>query len=1173
MGSLSSSQRFRLLVAGAVFAVFLVAVAGFFFWKSRYSGHDNYRDMVSAFYTGAIALEVGDPDHSFSNLTLATQLHPEEPASWADLALYYLRLPSPNYKEASKALTRARALAPKNGRILGIAGLLEAQQFHLPAAIAIYQQAIQSDPKNLPARYALATLLDQQAAPGAEAQVLEQYQAIYDDAPDNIFAASTLAVAAAKARNGDLTRRVAARLSTRSASWTPKARQALTDVQKALGGPDPRASVIPLSILQNLLQQTANGVYGDDRIAVAGDEKKPGIPITRFLALPLPPPTPASPDTALKLTPQPLAAPAPGPWAWAQTAFLTSNASPSLLVASGREVRAGKSTLAFPGGPRETPPSPEGVVVFDMNNDANKRADPDADISLDIACAGAGGMRLYRQGKGGAFGDVTGQSHLPPDILGGAYTGVWGADIEADGDLDLILGSASGQPTVLRNNGEGTWNVLHPFGPEKAGLMQWAWADLDGDGLPDAAFMDGQGRLIVFENKRSGVFTPWPVPADLGQVAALSAADPDRDGTQDLVVLTSEGVIRRLSRRADESGWDVVGMGRASAPPADGSARLRWADLDNNGALDLIVTSSQGSQVLLGDPQGKLTPLPAPIEAHSVSMDAQAVNGRLDLIGLNAQNQPVRLVNTGSKNYGWQDVRLRGGGVDGDRRNNAFGLGGEIGLRAGLLYESQVITGLVTHFGLGGYARADYVRNLWPNGKSQGEFTLHSRDLTKVADRTLIGSCPWLFADDGTGANADAGMKFVTDFIWRSPLGLRINAQDTAGVVQTRDWVKVRGDQLKARDGFYNLRITADLWETHFFDEVKLMTVDHPIGTEVNVDERFSIPPPPLEVYAMTPPQPVVRATDDRGQDVTDVVRARDGRYLDTFGVGAYQGVTRNHWVTLDLGPTLPPGKTWLVGVGWIHPTDSSINVALGQGHHIPPHDLSLEVPDGKGGWKVAKPHLGFPEGKNKTVLIPLAGLLGPGQPHQLRLRTNMEIYWDFLGTAQALPQATMKQRTLPLSDATLRYRGFSATHQASHSSPEIPDYAHLAQTGPRWLDLEGYCTRFGDVRELLTKTDDRYVIMNAGDEMVLRFTAPPPPPPGWTRDYVLMGDGWEKDGNFNTAFSRTVLPLPSHLRPAYNTPPGRLEDDPVYKAHPQDWVTYQTRWVSQRRFHEALRP
>jgi len=1156
MNPLSSSQRLRRTLFIAVPAVSLIILVGFLIWKWNYSGRDNYRDMVSAFYTGVIALEVGDDEHAFSGLTLATQIDAQEPAAWADLGLYYLRHNNPD--EARKALQKAQDLAPKNAQIAALFGLLAAQSQRYDEAAAAYQKAVGLDPSDLRARYALEKALEQQAGPGADAEMRKQLQAIYDAAPDNLFAELELAIPAAKAGEGDTARRVVARVATHSASWSAETKDYLRQAQKAVAGPDPRAAAIPLQFLQNLLKETPQ--YQNDAAAIGGDAGTLGAPLDKFLVLPSPSPTPAAPDTALKFTPQPLPTPAPGPWAWAQTALLDGNGSPALLVANGKEVRAGSVSMPFPGGPKAVPPGPDGVAAFDARNTG----------LLDLACAGAGGLRLYQQGAGGTFTDVTGQAKLPANIINGVYSGVWAADIVTGGQLDLVLGAADGPPTVLRNNGEGTWTVLHPFGPAKAGLAQWAWADLDGDGLPDAAYVDGQGRLVVLQNKRAGAFAPWPLPADMGKVAALSAADPDRDGTQDLIVLTTDGAIRRLSRRADGGGWDVADLGRASAPPADGSARLHWADLDNNGALDLIVTSSEGSQVLLGDAQGKLTALAAPTDAISVSPDAQAAKGRLDLIGLDAQGRPVRLVNTGSKNYGWQEVRLRAAS-QGDKRNNTYGVGGEISLRAGLLYETQIVSGPVTHFGMGGYAKADGIRIVWPNGATQAEFTLKADQLAEAPER-LKGSCPWLLADDGTGATADAGMKFVTDFIWRSPLGLRINAQDTAGVVQTRDWVKVRGDQLKARDGYYNLRITADLWETHFFDEVKLMTVDHPIGTEVNVDERFSIPPPPLAVEAMTPPQPVVRATDDRGQDVTDVVRARDGRYLDTFGVGQYQGVTRDHWVTLDLGP-MPAGPSWLVGVGWIHPTDSSINVALSQGHHTPPRDLSLEVPNGKGGWKAAKPHLGFPEGKNKTVLIPLTGLFGPGVPHQVRLRTNMEIYWDFLGTAQALPPKTMKRQMLPLSDATLRYRGFSATHQANWSSPELPDYSHLAQTGPRWLDLEGYCTRFGDVRELLAKTDDRYVIMNAGDEMVLRFAAPPPPAPGWARDYVLIGDGWEKDGDFNTAFSRTVLPLPSHLRPAYNTPPGRLEDDPVYRAHKADWATYQTRWVSQRRFHEAMRP
>ena len=114
-----------------------------------------------------------------------------------------------------------------------------------------------------------------------------------------------------------------------------------------------------------------------------------------------------------------------------------------------------------------------------------------------------------------------------------------------------------------------------------------------------------------------------------------------------------------------------------------------------------------------------------------------------------------------------------------------------------------------------------------------------------VAEQRLKGSCPWVFAWDGTR------MGFVTDFLWRSPLGLRINAQDTAGVTQTEDWVQdCAAISSLPRDGAYDVRITAELWETHFFDHVSLLVVDHPADTEVFVDERFSpAQPPALAVH------------------------------------------------------------------------------------------------------------------------------------------------------------------------------------------------------------------------------------------------------------------------------------------------------------------------------------
>src|SRR3569833_607680 len=100
------------------------------------------------------------------------------------------------------------------------------------------------------------------------------------------------------------------------------------------------------------------------------------------------------------------------------------------------------------------------------------------------------------------------------------------------------------------------------------------------------------------------------------------------------------------------------------------------------------------------------------------------------------------------------------------------------------------------------------------------------------------------------------------------------------GVFQTQDWVKIRGDQLLPHDGYYDLRITAELWETQFYDYLALTTVDHPAATDIWVDERFSVPQqPPLKIYITAIARPIARATDDTGQDVTATVKERDGRY------------------------------------------------------------------------------------------------------------------------------------------------------------------------------------------------------------------------------------------------------------------------------------------------------
>jgi hypothetical protein len=747
----------------------------------------------------------------------------------------------------------------------------------------------------------------------------------------------------------------------------------------------------------------------------------------------------------------------------------------------------------------------------------------------------------------------------------GPLFGVWAADIDTDGDLDLIVARQDGPPLVLRNNGDGTLLAQAPFSGA-TGVRGFVWADVDGEGVPDAILLEASGTVRTFLNLRGGEFRERPVPGPFARIVAIAAAEVTGDAVMDVLGVRSDGAILRLSQAPNGREWQTSEIARVelSQGALTDPVRLVVADLDNNGAADLVVSSETIARVLLGEPDGSFRQLAAPVEMSVHAAADIDGDGRLELIGTVAGTPRVAR-SRGEKAYHWQSIRPRATTVTGDQRINSFGIGGEVEIRTGLHAQKQAITSPGVHFGLGEANRTDVARIIWPNGVLQSEFDL-AADAGILASQRLKGSCPWLFAWNGRE------IAFVTDFIWRSPLGLRINAQETADVLMTEEWVKLGSDQLAAKDGAYDLRVTAELWETHFFDHLSLLVVDHPEGTEVFVDERFAVPPPALTVHVTSPVQEFAAVRDDEGRDVRDIVRARDDRHLDFAGRGFYQGVTRPHYVEIELPDDAPrSGPLWLVGQGWIHPTDSSVNVALSQGAHPAPAGLSLHVADARGRFREVRSGLGFPAGKDKTVLIDLTSVFPASGPRRLRIHTNLEIFWDRLGWAVGRPDVSIEPRRIQLASAELRYRGYSVTEQKDASTPERPRYV-LEGTTPRWLDLEGFHTRFGDVRELLLDVDDRYVIMNAGDELLLTFPEAPPPAPGMVRDFVVIGDGWEKDGDYNTTASRTVLPLPTHRSGRYEQGTGRLEDDPVYQQHRADFEHYHTRYVSPDIVREALR-
>jgi Tfp pilus assembly protein PilF len=1128
-----------------------------------------YNQVVRAFYIGLAALQVGDDVRADAKLSEVTQLVPAEPAGWANWGLLALR--QRNFDPAVERLEHARSLAPDNDQIYYLLGLLESSRGRSAEAVAALRKAVEINPHNLLALFKLAEEIERQGGENSESEYQQLIQKMLEVQPDNLAILVELGRIAAKRGDADTLRRTVGKLAEHSADWPPEIQQQLAAVQTAATGTDLAQAATRITFLRNVLVRVLR--YRMDLSEIKPPPGEEAVPFTKFLKLESPTFGPAAADMGLTFAPEPV----PGfneRWNWVGAVSLGTAGAPTIVAAGPNDVRLSSgASFTFPGA--GLPPGPDGILPIDFNYD----------FKTDLVLAGNNGVSLMQQESPGKFSDVTAQTKLPASVLKGSYFGAWAADIEADGDLDIVIGSPQGgAPTVLRNNGDGSFLDVHPFNGV-SGLDGFAWADLDADGDPDAALIDGVGKLHVFSNERQGQFRERSLPANLPTVRAVNVADINSDGVLDLLVVQSDGPIIRLSDKNEGQEWDSAEIARVTNAPAflqRGFCRLRVADLDNNGGLDLLLVSTSppasgsvpGALVWLSNEKGSLTqsvPTGNIPLAPGLAFDAADLNGdgRLDLVGLSPAGQPIQAINHGTKNYHWQVVRPHASQASGDQRINPFGVGGEMELRSGLMLQKQPITGPVLHFGLGEQTSADVVRVVWPNGTVRAEFDVKA-DQEVVTEQRLKASCPFLFAFNGKR------MEFLKDTApWGSAIGLRINTLGSAKIAATGEWYKIGRDQLVPHDGFYDLRITAELWEVYYYDYLALMPVDHPAGTEIFVDERFVIPPAKLAFTTVATPQPIAKAIDDNGDDVTSFVSSLDGKALNTFGRGQYQGLTREHYLEVDLGDAAPKsGPLYLIAHGSIHDTESSLNVAITQGERWQARGLSLEVPDGKGGWVVAQPNLGFPAGRKKTILFNLTDIFRPNTPQRVRIKTNLEIYWDQIEWAQGLPNAPVKTIELSPVGTDLHYRGYSVINKPDPGAPapEVPDYDRLSASKQSWRDLIGYYTRYGEVTELLKSIDDRYVIVASGDEMSLRFAEQPPPPAGWVRDYVFMGDGWIKDGDYNSTFSKTVLPLPYHAKREYTTPPGTLEDEWVYQQHPADWQNYHTRYVTPAVFQSALR-
>ncbi len=263
-----------------------------------------------------------------------------------------------------------------------------------------------------------------------------------------------------------------------------------------------------------------------------------------------------------------------------------------------------------------------------INESLPSLGDLDGDGDLDLVTEGAGSPNYFYFENTGtaaspAFVQRTGSAN-PFDGMPSIYTIPTLADVDGDGDLDLVAGTRTGAFIYLENTG----NVGNPVFVERTGAANPlsgqdvgsysapALGDLDGDGDLDVVAGEQSGTFFYIENaikqRTPRYFGPVPLPfgsADIGYFSSPAAGDLNADGIPDFVVgeTFGSGVFRYF-----EGAGPYVVERTGSANPFNGVNSGAFplpalGDLDGDGDLDLVAGDNYGAPLRYYENTGSAT--------------------------------------------------------------------------------------------------------------------------------------------------------------------------------------------------------------------------------------------------------------------------------------------------------------------------------------------------------------------------------------------------------------------------------------------------------------------------------------------------------------------------------------------------------------------------------------
>lgn len=782
------------------------------------------------------------------------------------------------------------------------------------------------------------------------------------------------------------------------------------------------------------------------------------------------------------------------------------------------------------------------ILVGDLQNDRVE----------DIIAIGEQSTHVYQMSTNGLALDVTPFSGLDQALGKDAVL----TDLEFTGTLDLLVTDpATGGIRMFRNLGNMIFNeqVEETGIPPLNNARQLLVDDWNRDDLMDVLISrDGESPLLLTD-QRGAPLTDKNSPENWPASRIFTVGDLNNDLKPDLVALTGKGIDIRIQGSSD-------GQLITLNPESLGGIELH--DYDQDGWLDLIAF---GKGIRIWRNVGKLGFRETTSDVGMGTLSAAEIrqlafvdidnDGDSDWI-LEDEVQGLRFIeNQGANANQLLKLRLFG------NRSNHSGIGIRVEIEADGFRTTRTVRRLPVEIGVGNHQELQAVHVRWFDlTLSVNEVEVDPKNQIVMTELELpTGSCPYLYTWNGTE------FEFHTDLLGGAPLGLPV-AEGVYIQADPTEYVYLGTQEtFPTREGAYEIRITEELREALYLDQIELVVADHPAGTLPLHNDKLRLPPyPESELQWFTHISPILKATRNDGLDVTEALRNRDQIHASPVKIREPQlrGLAEPYSFIMDFGPldtTLPLA---IEITGWLRFGGGMANIAasLRKDLPFPFPTLSVQMPNGE--WRSLESVVaGAPIGKTKTIWIDLENQLPEGS-QRLRWESAFEIHLDHVRLIQkAEPGEIAECQITRLSPSTsvLNRRGFSKYKDLPWTMPLTPNYSQVSPEAKWFRQLEGWVTRYGEINELVQVQDQALAIINAGDELAVRFETESLPElkPGFERSFFLYSVGWDKDADYHVNTGLTIEPLPWT---GMNDQLYGIEDRPVFDSDSL-MEKFNTRW------------